>query len=335
MRKAIFILFAGLALMFTIGAAAQGGREMNALMIVDSDSAAFNKDFQKYLGDNGARVTDAFPPHAFMGYVPAALDAALAKDYGVTVYRAKIDDMSVIAKYGENAFFAVNVWNKHFVEDPPKAPLVISYKVSQQTKGDAIVLSWNEVMKATDYRLQIASDKDFASVVLETVITRNDYEVYPAFFPDGIYYWRVSGLLTLNTGERREGRFSDAYSFAVSKPSSAAAKAPLAALTLPKTMALKGRKPLGWTKDPAFKYYRVQLSETADFSAPLLDIFTDKDFYKISGLPVEFDKPYFMRIMGSDGVAASSWSGVSEVVIEPSGDIAADKEHKGRLKRKP
>ena len=334
MRKAIFILFAGMAPVLFIAAAAQGGAEMNALMIVDSDSAAFNKDFQKYLADNGARVTDAFPPHAFMGYVPGLLDAVLSKDYGTTVYRTKIEDMSIIAKYGENTFFAVNVWNKRFVEDPPEAPLVISYKVSQLKKGDAITLSWNEVMRADAYKLQIASDKDFTAIALETLLKQNHYEVYPAFFSDGIYYWRVSGLLTLNNGEQKEGRFSDAYSFAVSKPaSSAAAKAPLAAPALPKTMALKGRKPLGWTKDPAFKYYRVQLSETADFSAPLLDTFTDKEFYKISGLPIEYEKTYFMRIMGSDGASAGTWSGASSVTFSQPGPIKNDMRRIGPRKK--
>ena len=114
MRKFIFILLAGLAPSLPGCALAADDSEMNALMIVDSDSAAFNKDFQKYLADNGARIINAYPPHAFMGYVPAALDAALAKDYRTAVYRGKIEDMSVVAKYGENAFFAINVWNKHF-----------------------------------------------------------------------------------------------------------------------------------------------------------------------------------------------------------------------------
>ena len=333
MRKAIFILFAGMAPVLFIAAAAQGGAEMNALMIVDSDSAAFNKDFQKYLADNGARVTDAFPPHAFMGYVPGNLDAALSKDYGTAVYRAKIDDMSVIAKYDGNTFFAVNVWNKHFVEDPPEAPLVISYKVSQVTKGDAIILSWNEVMRANGYRLQISSDKDFTAIVLETLLKRNRYEVYPAFFSDGVYYWRVSGMLALNNGAGKEGRFSDAYSFAVSKPASLAAGAPLTAPVLPKTLLLKGKKPLGWPNNPAFKYYRLQLSETPDFTAPLLDTFTDRDFYKISGLPVEYKKTYFMRIMGSDGTSAGTWSGASEVTFNTPGPIANDARRIGPRKK--
>lgn len=333
MLKAIIMLFAGLAPVSPAGAAAQGGGEMNALMIVASDSAAFNRNFQKYLSDNGARITDAFPPHAFMGYVPPALDAALARDYAAAVYRAKIEDMSVIAGYGENAFFAVNVWNKHFVEDPPEAPLVISRKVTQQAKGDAITLSWNEVMKAGAYRLQIASDKEFSAVVLETRLGRTSYAVYPAFFPDGVYYWRVSGLLTLNTGEKKEGRFSDASTFAVSKPASLAARAPMAAPASPGAVVVKGRKPLSWAKSPVFSYYRVQLSETKDFSAPLLDMFTDKDFCKLSGLPVEFDRPYYMRLMGSDGTSPGTWSEASSVTFSQPAPIANDTRKPGRRKK--
>lgn len=317
MRKFVFILLAGLASALPVGTPAQDGSTMNALLIVDSDSAAFNKDFQKYLADNGARIINAYPPHAFMGYVPASLDAALAKNYRTSVYRAKIEDMSIVAKYGENAFFAVNVWNKHFVEDPPEAPLVISYDVKQAKKGAAIVLSWNEVMKASEYRLQISPDTDFKTITLETVLRRNSYEMIPAFFPDGVYYWRVAGLLMLNNGERREGRFSEElYSFAVSKPAAAAARAPLPAPATAKVMTLKGRKPLTWEKTPAFKYYRVQVAGTNDFSDIIADAFTDKNIYKTAELPLEYGGTYYMRLMGSDGSAAGPWSEPCEVRIE-------------------
>lgn len=204
---------------------------------------------------------------------------------------------------------------KHFVKDSSEAPLPVDYKVSQVKKGDAIILSWDEVMKAADYKLQIASDKNFAAIVLETLLARNKYEVYPAFFAGGVYYWRISGLLTLNTGARREGRFSDAHSFAVTKRVSAAAGVPLAAPVLPGSMVLNGKKPSGWKANPVFRYYRMQLSETKDFSDPSLDTFTDKEFYKLSGLSVEYGKPYFMRLMGSDGVSGGTWSEASEVTF--------------------
>jgi hypothetical protein len=68
----------------------------------------------------------------------------------------------------------------------------------------------------------------------------------------------------------------------------------------------------------------MQLSETADFDVPLLDVFTDTCTYKLSGLPVKRDTPYYMRVQGSDGAAAGEWSGISEVVIESPGPIARD-----------
>ena len=332
MRKLIIILLACLSAALPVRTLAQDGSNMNALLIVDSDAAAFNKDFQKYLADNGARIIHAYPPHAFMGYVPAALDAALARDYRAVVYRSKIDDMSIVAKYGENAFFAINSWNKHFVEDPPEAPLVISYDVRQAKKGAAIVLSWNEVMKASGYKLQISPDTDFKAITLETILGRNRYEVIPAFFPDGVYYWRVAGLLMLNNGQRREGRFSEAlYSFAVSKPARAAAGAPLPAPSLPSAAVFKGR-PLSWAKNPSFKYYRIQLSASPDFSAPILDAFTDKEAYKLSGLPLERNTTYYMRVMGSDGSVAGTWSAASAITVPSPGPIANDVRKPSRKK---
>jgi hypothetical protein len=213
------------------------------------------------------------------------------------------------------------------------APSVANHKVSQLKKGEILTLSWNTVMKATDYKLQIAADKDFTAIVLQTPLKGNSYSVHTSFFPAGVYYWRVSGLLTLNTGEVKAGDFSGAYSFAIAKPASAAAGVALAAPVLPKITALKGKKPLGWPKNPAFKQYRLQLSETSDFSVTLLDIFTDKDFHKISGLPVVYGKPYFMRIMGSNGAAAGNWSEVSEVTFNTPGPIANDVRRIGTRKK--
>lgn len=335
MRKFAVALFAVLVTALAPIARSQNEADMNALLVVDSQTEAFNRDFQKYLADNGARIIRAFPPHAFMGYIPAALDKTLDKKYGVAVYRARIDDMNQLAKYGERIIYAVNVWNKRFVEDPPEAPLVISHQVRQAKKGGAIVLSWNEVMKAVEYKLEISRDADFNEVVLRASLEQNRYKLYPAFFSDGVYYWRVAGLLTLNNGERMQSRFSDVYSFAVSKPAplrqaskgrAAASRAsagggtmadkPAPAPKIPKTMVLKGRKPLTWEKNPAFKYYRVQIAGEKDFSDLVADDFTDKNSYRTAGLPLEYGVTYYMRLMGADSSVSGPWSEPCEVRID-------------------
>jgi hypothetical protein len=295
----------------------------NALLVVPSERTVFDKKFQDFLEKNGAKLLQSHPPSVFVGYIPQELDKQLKEKFGALVYRDKVDDWSSFARYGESAVFAVNAWNKRFVEDPPEAPLIVSSQVQQVgRKKDALKLTWNEVMKASSYRLQISPTEAFETVILDTIIARNNYRLIPAFWKDGVYYWRVAGLLTLNTGEEKEGAFSEVYSFAVSKPSRAAG-VKLAAPPLPAKNRFKGR-PLSWASPVSFKYYRLQLSETADFDVPLLDVFTDTCTYKLSGLPVKRDTPYYMRVQGSDGAAAGEWSGVSEVVIESPGPIAKD-----------
>ncbi|MDD2806080.1 MAG: fibronectin type III domain-containing protein [Elusimicrobiales bacterium] len=294
----------------------------NALLVVPSETA-FNKKFQDFLDKNGAKLLHSHPPSVFIGVIPPELDKQLKEKFGAEVYRDKVDDWASFARYGENAVFAVNAWNKGFQEDPPEAPLVISTRVQKAgRKGDTLKLVWNEVMKARAYRLQISQDENFDKVLLETVAQHSQYKLVPAFWKEGVYFWRVAGIMTLNTGEIAEGAFSEAYTFAVSKP----AQAPggkLGAPQLPEKTRVKGR-PLSWAAPAAFKYYRLQLSETRDFEAPLLDVFTDTCTYKLSGLPVKRDTPYYMRVMGSDGASAGDWSAVSEVVLEAPGPIAND-----------
>jgi len=311
-----------LAVFVLYGPARAADTPANALLVVPAGTA-FDKKFQDFLEKNGAKLLHSHPPSVFVGYIPQELDKQLNEKFGAQVYRDRVDDWSSFARYGENAVYAVNAWNKRFVEDPPEAPLVVSSQVQQvgRTK-DALKLTWNEVMKATGYRLQISPDENFETVILDTILARNDYRLVPAFWKDGVYYWHVAGLLTLNTGEQKEGAFSETYSFAVSKPARAAG-IKLGAPPLPAKSKFKGR-PLSWASPVSFKYYRLQLSETADFDAPLLDVFTDTCAYKLSGLPVKRDTPYYMRVQGSDGASAGDWSPVSEIVIEPPGPIARD-----------
>lgn len=325
MKKKLTAVTAALfaLLVFLSPARAADESPANALLVVPSERVVFDRKFQDFLEKNGAKLLHSHPPSVFVGFIPRELDKELTDKFGAIVYRDKVDDWSSFARYGENAVFAVNAWNKRFVEDPPEAPLVVSSKVQQVgRKGDALKLTWNEVMKATAYRLQVSADEAFDSIGLETVLARNSYNLVPAFWKDGVYYWRVAGIMTLNTGETKEGAFSEIYSFAISKPSRAAGPR-LAPPPVQARSRVKG-KPLSWASPVSFKYYHLQLSETADFEAPLLDVFTDTCTYKLSGLPVKRDTPYYMRVMGSDGAAAGAWSEVGEVIVESPGPIVRD-----------
>jgi hypothetical protein len=283
----------------------------NALLVLPSDKTAFDKGFQEFLDKGGVRLLQSYPPSVFVGYVPPALDAELGKRYSATVYRDRVDDWGSFARYGEKAVYAVNAWNKRFVDDPPYAPMVVSSKVKRAGRKDEVIdLAWNEVMKAAAYRLQISTDPYFSSVALETLTAANNYRVVKAFWPDGVYYWRVAGLLKLNNGRTRDGNYSEAYSYAVSRPYTKAAG--------PAAPALKAKRVKGSVSwEPGARYYRLQIAQNPDFSAPVIDVFTDTCAFRLAGLPLAVETPYFMRAMASDGAAAGPWSGAAELTIEP------------------
>lgn len=315
-RSSVYAAAVLAVLTFSLPSFAEEEAQVNALLVIPASDMAFDRKFQDFLAKNGAKLLKSYPPSVFEGYIPQDLDKELGELYGVVVYRERVDDWSSFAKYGEKAVFAANSWNKRFVEDPPAAPLVVSLSVLKGgRKGAAIDLNWNEVMKAVSYRLQISTEESFGSLNLETELARNTYRLYPAFWDDGVYYWRVSGVMTLNNGAIREGAFSAPASFAVSKKDRPAALAKPVAPGIPAKARFTG-KPLSWNPGKA-KYFRLQLSNTKDFSAPLADVFTDTCTYKAAELPIKNGKAYYMRVRGADTFGPGEWSGISEITVEP------------------
>jgi len=323
-RKIIFIAFVAGLLYAPFRICAQKDTPANALLLLPSANTAFDVKFQTFLDSKGARLLQSFPPTAFIGYIPKTLDAELKRKYGALVYRDKAEDMSEFFRRGESAVFAVNAWNKRFVEDPPEAPLIVSSKVQRAgKKGEGINLSWNGMMKAVSYRLQISTDEAFSSVSLNTTLKRNSYKIFPAFWKDGVYYWRVSGIMTLNNGERKESGFSAVDSFAVSKPQHPVSASKPTAPALSSNVKFR-RGQLRWDASSG-RYYRLQLSETKDFSAPAADVFTDTCNYKTEGLDIKSGSPYYMRVMASDGWVSSGWSSVFRVLLKAEDRISGNK----------
>ena len=325
-KKTVYLCAAAALLAVLARPLAAKDAPANALLVVPSETA-FDRKFQDFLDKNGAKLLQSHPPSVFVGVIPPELDKQLREKFGAEVYRDKVEDWASFARYGENAVFAVNAWNKRFLEDPPEAPLVVSSKVQKAGRGGELKLVWNEVMKAHSYRLQIALDENFEKPVLETVTQRSQYAFPTVFWPAGVYYWRVAGRMTLNTGAEAEGSYSEPYSFAISRPAQAPGPR-LAAPPLPAKASFKGR-PLSWGAPRTYKFYHLQLAPTRDFAAPLVDVFTDTCAFKLSGLPVNWGETYFMRVMGSDGSATSEWSPVSEIVVEAPGPVLND------LKKRP
>ncbi|HOW89749.1 MAG TPA: hypothetical protein PL037_05655, partial [Elusimicrobiales bacterium] len=296
-----------------------GGPDPAAALVIAGETAdPSGAAFRAYLEAKGASILQAYPPHAYICRVAPGLDGEIAAERGALIYRGAITDAAPLLKYGDDVSLAAAVWNGRFQGAMPEVPSPDD--AAGSPNGEDVALSWGEVMKASAYRLQISADPGFAPATLDTLVVGSSFQVPPAFFSGGLYYWRVAAVLVLNSGERRESGFSGARSFTISKPSRAASKLPLAAPARPPDTRLKGAA-LHWPGGGSFRSYRLQIAATRDFAAPLVDVFTERESYKVSGLPLSRDTTYYMRLMGSDGNLPGTWSGASELVLEAPAPI--------------
>lgn len=284
-------------------------KEADSLLLLPDENIAYDKDFQKFLSDNGARLLDAYTPNIFMGYIPKELEKQLKKIYGAKIYRSRIEYMGDFAPYGEKAMLAANTWNKRLQEDPKMAPLVIDTSVKKiGRKLSGLNLCWNKAMDAISYRLQTSQTETFDNIFFEVITDRNCHVIMPAFWPDGVHYWRVAPALRTLNGEITEEPFSKPDSFAVSKPQNKANKK----VKKPTISDMTVTKKISWAPSD-YPFYRVQISDVNNFSMPIADVFSDTCTYKTADLPIKKGETYFLRIKASDGINQSVWSNTATV----------------------
>jgi len=152
------------------------------------------------------------------------------------------------------------VWSFTTVGIP--CPQLIPY-TPDPTNNKRPTLSWNSVAEAAKYHLQISTDSNFSSFIInDTNVTNNSYTLI-SDLPDVKIYWRLSSI----TLAGNEGAFSESDDFVVKT-------------TLPQIPVLipyapnptKEQKPvLNWQAIEGAASYHLQISNTADFSNLVVD----------------------------------------------------------------
>ncbi len=101
---------------------------------------------------------------------------------------------------------------------PKAAPVLFSPLNASLLHTDAPRLSWNAVSDATGYRIQVASNPNFANPQQTADPTSTSYTVNPTLL-DGVYYWRVRGLNSSGLGSWSSAR---QFTIQVQPPANAA-----------------------------------------------------------------------------------------------------------------
>lgn len=103
-----------LALLLLAGpaqAAATSGRELNAFMILSSQSPKEMWALADEIVRQGGRCSHVFAPNAIIGFIPATAAASLRRLPGIVSLQREAADLDAMRRYGGSASFAAAAWN--------------------------------------------------------------------------------------------------------------------------------------------------------------------------------------------------------------------------------
>jgi len=198
--------------------------------------------------------------------------------------------------------------------DAPPVPALVLPNDKSEAKA-ATSFDWEDVddpSSPVQYNLQVASDGDFKSVVLEKTLAESEYalsdaEALAAVTEDSPYYWRVKAI----DGAANESEWSSPRSFLVLAP-------PAPVLILPEDVSKAEAETYFDWKDVASLNppvtYQMQVASTQNFTKIVLekDGLTDSEYTitkdeKLAA--VKKDAPYYWRVRAVDDLGnESEWS---------------------------
>jgi hypothetical protein len=209
--------------------------------------------------------------------------------------------------------------------DPPATPALSLPGDESMTKAEAF-FDWQDVVDPSlpvTYNLEIASDLNFASVILyktgieisQYLLTQN--EILSVSFKDSPYFWRVKAV----DGAGNESEYSEPWVFYVSVPSAPALFLPAADAQIEFPLRFS------WESSASLSppvTYTLQIAASPDFTVPLLNktdlSATESLITEEEGLQLESDTAYYWRVKAIDNARNSGdWSAVGSFVFTPSG----------------
>lgn len=188
----------------------------------------------------------------------------------------------------------INAVRRFTVAAHPQPPVLIGLRDNVIVRTDTPEFGWSRPEDIQRYRLQVASDQAFGSLVVDESAHRSERFTPQTGLVPGQYYWRVASIDAAGT----TGPWSDASAFEYrAVPEAPATEAPALGET-----AID----FHWRDAGADMRYQFQLDDNAEFQSPDLDQYTDAP-----AITIERPAPgvYFFRVRALDDTDfASPWS---------------------------
>ncbi len=177
-------------------------------------------------------------------------------------------------------------------------PTLVSPINDETVSPDSGLLIWNTVSGAALYKLMLSENVDFSPTnVNDSTLTGTSYN-YRGLKKNNLYYWKVSGKSTNNTGEwSSTGTFTTSFD------------APTLLFPQNNESGIPLIVEFRWNILNGSSLYHIRLSTTQDFSTNLINDSTlTANSYNYSSL--KNNTKYYWQIRAKKGTAWSNWSSI-------------------------
>lgn len=181
----------------------------------------------------------------------------------------------------------------------PATPSLVSPLNGSTANPTSPVLTWHVSARATSYRIQVADDSTFTSVVLDDSTLVDTIRVVPGLSNASVYYWRVRAKNHVGWSE-----FGTSWKFTTVPlpPGTPALNLPANGATGVTTSPI-----LSWDSSLTATLYRVQVSSDSLFSSLVADDSTVSVTFLHIG-PLEYLTTYYWRASARNEGGSSSFS---------------------------
>ncbi|MCX6163613.1 MAG: T9SS type A sorting domain-containing protein [Ignavibacteriae bacterium] len=195
---------------------------------------------------------------------------------------------------------------------PPTAPTLI-YPVNGTTGvPQPITFDWSDVPGATSYRLQIALNSTFTTLVVDVTSGVSEYTLFSGALNSATtYYWRVNA-----SGPGGTGQYSAIWSFTTGTGNPP--PAPIL-LSPPNGATCVSLTPmLDWQNATGATSYRVQVSISPTFETTVINVSgLPASQYTVNANVLTYNTQYYWRVNASNQYGTSPWSNTLNFTTTP------------------